>query len=508
MRGRTVRTAFTSAPWSTALLLVSAGCAGPPATEQTDSAGDGDWISAVERSLLPPVVLEGAELQGWSLEERMAHYDVPAVSVAVIEDGEIAWAKAWGTADTETGRPATVETLFQAGSISKPVGALAALSLVEEGRLTLDDPINEYLTTWSVPDNEFTADSAVTLRGLLTHSAGTTVWGFPGYRKDEPFRPGAVLATNSEVIDGEGNTDPVRVYKVPGTSWQYSGGGYTVMEQTLEDVTGMSFPEFVAQRVLEPTGMSLSTYEQPLPEDRWEEAARAHLADGSEVEGEWHTYPEQAAAGLWTTPTELARVSVHLLKILGDEVESGVLAAEMLGQMLTPNRDGEEGFNDQGLGFGLEGDGHRIFGHGGANAGFRAIWIVVPDERIGYAIMTNGDRGSALARELTRAIAEAREWPIHRPESKARVTLDAAAVEALSGEYEIEGSADFVIEFRPGTDGTLEVIVPGQGTMVFYASSADEWFEVSDGDIMTIERDEQGTVVGAVNAGTTRMIKR
>ncbi len=221
-----------------AFVLLAAACTAPPDAAESDLPSAADWISDVEGALLSAVVLEGEDLSGWTLAERMQYYDVPAVSVAVIEGGEIVWAKAWGVADTETGSPATVATLFQAASISKPVGALAALSLVEDGRLSLDAPINDYLTSWNLPDNEFTADSAVTLRGLLTHSAGTTVWGFPGYRKDEPFGPGAVLATNAEVLDGEGNTDPVRVYKVPGTSWQYSGGGYTIMEQTLEDVTG------------------------------------------------------------------------------------------------------------------------------------------------------------------------------------------------------------------------------------------------------------------------------
>ncbi len=492
-----------------ALLLFAVACTTPPDAAEPDARDVSDWVSAVENALMPAVVLEGETLQGWTLAERMDHYSVPAVSVAVIEEGEIVWAKAWGVADTGTGSPATVETLFQAASISKPVGALAALSLVEEGRLELDAPINDYLTSWTLPDNEFTGDSAVTLRGLLTHSAGTTVWGFPGYRKDEPFRTDQALATNAHVLDGEGNTDPVRVYKVPGTSWQYSGGGYTVMEQALEDISGRSFPEVVAERVLGPAGMSLSTYEQPLPEDRWDEAARAHRGDGSEVEGEWHTYPEQAAAGLWTTPTELARVSVHLLKILDGEITDGVISQGMLEQMLTPNRDGAEGFNDHGLGFGLgEREGHASFGHGGSNAGFRANWQVLRHLRLGYAIMTNGDRGSALAGEIARSVADAGDWPINRPETKSRVTLDASVVDALSGEYEIEGVPDFEIEFRPGEDGTLEVVVPGQGTMVFYSTSADEWFETSDGDVMMIERDAEGDVVGAVNAGTTRLIRR
>jgi hypothetical protein len=255
--------------------------------------------------------------------------------------------------------------------------------------------------------------------------------------------------------------------------------------------------------------MALSTYQQPLPEDRWAEAARGHRSDGSEVEGEWHSYPEQAAAGLWTTPTELARVSVHLLRILSGEITDGVLSQGMLEQMLTPNHDGAEGFNNQGLGFGLgEPEGHAAFGHGGANEGFRASWSVLRDLEMGYAIMTNGDRGSALAGEIARAIAVARGWPIHGPERKSRVILDSAAMEALTGEYDLEGAPDFVIELRPGANGALEVVVPGQGTMIFYATSEDEWFELADGDVMMIERDEAGNVVGAVNDGTTRMIKR
>ena len=489
------------------VLLLAAACSGPEGPARTVDTSA--WTSQIENGLKPALVLEGEDLQGWSLSERMAFHQVPGVSVAIIANGEVAWAHAWGVADKETGAPVTPETLFQAASISKPVGALAALSLVEEGRLALDNPVNDYLQTWNVPDNVFTADSAVTLRGILTHSAGTTVWGFPGYRKDEPFTTEQGLATNAQVLDGLGNTDTVRVYKVPGTSWQYSGGGYTIMEQMLEDITGQAFPGVVAARVLEPAGMARSTYEQPLPEARWTEAARGHGGDGIEVDGEWHTYPEQAAAGLWTTPTDLARVSVHLLGILSGDVTDGVLSKGLLEQMLTPNHDGAEDFNDWGLGFGVaELDGQRSFGHGGANAGFRALWTVLPELGAGFVIMTNGDRGGALANEIARSITGSRGWPVLRPESKPRVRLDLAEMAALGGKYDLEGRPDFVIEFQNGDDGELELLVPGQGTVVFYATSADEWFELTDGDVMIIGRDENGAVVGAVIDGTTRLVKR
>lgn len=483
--------------------LLAAGCTPDEAVERDTEA----WIAAVEGQLVPAIVLEGEDLPVWTLAERMEHFNVPSVSVAVIENGEIAWTRAWGVADSETGTPATTETLFQAASISKPVAALAALSLVEDGELALDRPVNETLTTWRVPDNEFTADSAVTLRGILTHSAGLTVWGFPGYRKDEPFADRHPIATNAQVLDGEGNTDPVRVYKIPGTSWQYSGGGYTVMEQLLEDVAGRPFEEVMAERVLGPAGMTASTCEQPLPEARWAEAARGHRADGSEVEGEWHTYPEQAAAGLWTTPGDLARLSVHLLGIRAGEITDGVISSGMLERMLTPHREGEEAFRSWGLGFGLERpDGRLQFGHGGSNEGFRAAWKVVPELGLGYAIMTNGDLGSPLAAEIARAIAVAGDWPVDRPETRARIRPEPAEIEALVGDYVLEGP-DLVIEIRAGEDSTLEVAVPGQGTFTYYASSIDEWFDPSDGEVVTFERDEEGNVIAARN-DQTRVVKR
>ena len=504
-----MRSSQILSPGIACLLAFTMACGGADETAIAEGQSVDDWIAGIEGALLPALLVEGVELSGYTLAERMESYNVPGVSAAVIENGRIVWAKAWGTADLETAAPATTETLFQAASISKPVAALVALSLVEDGRLELDGPANHYLTSWTIPDNEFTADSAVTLRGILTHSAGLTVWGFPGYRKDEPFNDEQALATNAQVLEGEGNTDPVRVYKVPGTSGQYSGGGYTVMEQMLEDVTGGPFHTIAASRVLQPAGMTRSTYEQPLPEARWVEAARGYRGDGTEVEGEWHTYPEQAAAGLWTTPTDLATLSVHLLRILDGTVADGVITRDMLVRMLTPNHDGEEGFDDRGLGFGLSDvDGQHAFGHGGANEGFRASWRVFPDLGAGYAIMTNGDRGGALAGELARAIAAQRGWPVHKVETRARVRPEAVEIAALVGTYEVEGVDGLILEFRPGEDDTLEVVVPGRGSSVWYATSVDDWFDPSDGQELTVEHDGDGNVTGALIDGTRRLVRQ
>lgn len=465
----------------------------------------------VAAGLLPAVVFEGEAPQTFSVEERMAHYGVPGVSVAVLDGGTVAWARGWGVADGETGAPVTPETLFQAASISKPVAALAALSLVEEGGLDLDAPVNDFLRGWKVPDNEFTADSAVTLRGLLTHTAGLTVWGFPGYRKDEPFAPGQAVATNVQVLDGEGNTAPVRVYKVPGTSWQYSGGGYTVMEQMVEDVTRLPFEDAVRALVLDPAGMARSTYAQPLPEDRWAEAARAHQGSGAEVEGEWHTYPEQAAAGLWTTPSELLTLSAHLLAIRSGAVTDGVVSQEMLEAMLTAHRSGEEGFNDYGMGFGVEGEGEGArFGHGGSNAGFRAQWTVLANRGQGVVVMTNGDRGGSLAQEILRSVAAAYAWPVvdFQPRVRARRALAPEALAEFAGEYVMADRPDFVVTIRAG-EGVLLVTVPGQGdSSVHPAVEDDTFFDRNDGSELRFTRDDDGAIVGVGNDGGVRLVRR
>lgn len=486
-----------------ALLLVACAPTGDPAPRPTPEE--------VAAGLLPAVVFEGEARETFSLEARMVHYNVPGVSVAVLDGGDVAWARGWGVADGETRAPVTPTTLFQAASISKPVAALAALSLVEDGSLALDAPVNEFLVTWKVPDNEFTVDSAVTLRGLLSHTAGLTVWGFPGYRKDQPFAPGQAVATNVQVLDGEGNTAPVRVYKVPGTSWQYSGGGYTVMEQMVEDVTGLPFSEAVRARVLEPAGMLLSTYAQPLPEDRWPEAARAHRGSGAEVEGEWHAYPEQAAAGLWTTPTELLTLSAHLLAIRSGARTDGVVSRQTLEAMLTPHRSGEEGFNDYGLGFGVQGDGDALrFGHGGSNAGFRAQWTVLADRGQGVAVMTNGDRGSALAQEIIRSVAAAYAWPVEdfQPRVRARRALPPEALAEYAGEYLLAERPGFVVTIRAG-DGVLQVSVPGQGdSTVHPAMETDAFFDRDDGSELRFTRDEDGAVTGVENDGGIRLVRR
>jgi CubicO group peptidase (beta-lactamase class C family) len=413
---------------------------GAPSLEAQDA---GAVIRRIEDSLLPRVLIAGEAAPARTLADRMAHHRVPAVSVAVINGHRIEWARAWGTADVAAGRAATPSTLFQAASISKPVAATAALALVEDGKLDLDADVNGYLTSWKMPDTSVAQGEKVTLRRLLTHTAGLTVHGFPGYARTD------TIPTGVEVLDGKGNTDPVRISTKPGLLWRYSGGGYTVMQVLLGDVTGVPFDALLRERVLAPMGMTLSTYESPLQEARWGEAATGYRPDGAAVEGNWHVYPEQAAAGLWTTPTDLARWGLDILAAFDGDT-TRVLRPAMARQMLT------SGMGGYGLGPAVAAS--RVsFSHGGANEGFRCVLIVFFDGR-GVAVMTNSDRGGDVAREILGTLAVAYGWPDYQPVEKTVGAVDPAGYTALAGTYRVE-------------DRNLEAVIVVEGARLYVSGT-------------------------------------
>ena len=257
-----------------------------------------------------------------SVADRMKHYHVPGVSVAFLDHGQIAWTRTYGFADVAAKTPVTPETLFQAASISKPVSALAMLRLVQEGKLNLDEDVNVKLQAWKVPDNEFAKEQKVTLRRIASHSAGLAVHGFPGYASDE------AVPTIIQILNGEipANTAPIRVDTVPGTLWRYSGGGYVVMQLLLTEVTGKLFPQILHDLVLQPAGMTHNTYEQPLPNSLAAFAATPYSSNGEPVKAGPHTYPEMAPAGLWTTPSDLARMAIEVQNEICGQIQQDSFA--------------------------------------------------------------------------------------------------------------------------------------------------------------------------------------
>ena len=419
------------------------------------SCGPGERAPAVPTPIerVENGLFEGAPVVGVAgapLEERMAELDVPAVSIAVFQDFEIVWAKAYGVADPATGRMADTDTLFQAASISKPVTATAVHRLVESGTLDLDVPVNTYLESWKLPENELTRATPVTLRMLLSHTGGTTVSGFPGYE------PTDALPTLQQVLDGSGpaNTPPIRVDIPPGETYRYSGGGTTIVQQMLIDVVGKPFPELMQEMVLGPAGMTNSAFDQPLSADRAENAARAHRGgDGSEDTS--HVYPELAAAGLWTTPTDLARFAIAIQRsVRGDE--GALLAQETVLEMLKPVED------DAALGFfRVPGRDGGYYGHGGGNYGFRCQLIFHPEEGYGAVVMTNGSRGGEIAEEVFNAIARVYGWQGYLPEEIHPIKLGEDELESFTGRYRIGPDRVAVLSAEDGILLHREVLRPG-----------------------------------------------
>lgn len=469
------------------LLALAAACATPAPPGAADDAA----ATRVLAGLRPAIVVKGAPPVTFGLAERMAKYKVPGVSVAVVNGGKLVWSRGFGVKTSGGMDSVTAMTLFQAASISKPVAASVLLRLVDEGKLDLDRPVNEYLTSWKLPENAFTATEQVTLRRLASHAAGTTVHGFPGYAE------GADVPTVPQILDGTkpANTVAVRVDTTPGARWRYSGGGITIEQLAMTDVTGEAFPELARRLVLAPAGMTRSTYAQPLPDDRRAEAASGHRNDGTMVTGRWHTYPEMAAAGLWTTPTELVQWAMAITAARAG-TSTTVLSQKMATEMLTMQKE------PSGLGPMLEKSGRAFrFQHGGANEGYRAQLIYFPETGQGAAVMTNSDAGSSVAAELLYAIAAEYQWPEYGPREIEPLPMDSALVSQLVGEYpvpkEVTGTPTPVVKTITMEGGKLMTEVPGFiPKSEFLLLSGDRLMAPDASYEVTIVRDKAGKVSG------------
>jgi CubicO group peptidase (beta-lactamase class C family) len=464
------------------LLLWAAATIAPAAAQPAPDPAIETKIQHIVNNIAPAVMIKGQPDSRVTLASRMAAQHVPGVSIAVIHDGKIAWARGFGVTRTG-GAPVTPQTLFQAGSISKPVTAMAVLHLVQSGQLNLDADVNQYLKTWKVPENRFTEQKKVTLRELLTHTAGVTVHGFPGYASNE------TVPTLVQVLDGAkpANTPAIRVDAVPGTVWRYSGGGYVITQQLLLDATGKPFPDFMHDTVLGPLGMTHSTYEQPLPSARSADAATPYDRNGAPIAGGAHTYPEMAPAGLWTTPSDLTHYAIAIQQSLAGQ-SGGVLSKATAGEIVKLG-----GMGDWGLGLEVGGKpDHPYFEHGGADEGFISN-LVAYDNGDGVAIMTNGDNGGALGNDILRTIALEYHWPDFAPAENAVTKVDPKLIDAYAGYY--RQSRFLVLNLSRSGDhlaGKQETRDLGD----LYPASDREWFFTNNPARLTFEVGSNGDVKG------------
>ncbi len=421
---------------------------------------------------------------GLSLGDRMKALKVPGVSIAVIHQGKIDWARGFGVTAVG-GAPVNADTLFQAASISKPLSAMAALRLVEKGKLSLDTDIGTYLRSWKLPPDPSTSGKPVTLRELLSHTAGITVHGFPGYANTEP------VPTLAQVLNGEkpANTAPIRSEAAPGSRWRYSGGGFTIVQQAIIDAANEPYPRFMHDTVLAPLGMVHSTYQQPLPEALRSKVATPYRDDGTPVAGGPHTYPEMAAAGLWTTPSDLARFAIEMQQSLQGH-SNRVLSAAMTRQMLT------KGMGNWGLGIQIGGaEADPYFAHGGANEGYRCILVAYQNKGEGGVVMTNSDAGGLLGDEVMRSIAAEYGWPDYRPAIRAKVQVNPNVLPKYAGTFELHPGFDLVISVE---HGQVMAQATGQDKVEIYPESESEFFSTASSAEIEFLKDGTGKVTRLV----------
>lgn len=418
-------------------------------------------IAEVESGLLPPVHITGSGPDRRHIGDEMERLHVPAVSIAVIHGGKLEWAKGYGV-QRVGGPPVTPSTIFQAASISKSLTSMAALHLVEQGKLALDEPIQTELKSWTPPSNPFISRQAVTLRELLSHTAGINVHGFVGYAAGEP------VPTLVQVLNGQkpANSDPIVVEAVPGSQFNYSGGGFTIVQQAIIDTTGQGFPDFMKATVLGPLGMKASTFQQPLDSRRLKQAALPVDPDGKPVPGGPHTYPEMAAAGLWTTASDLAKWVVEMQKSLAGKANR-VLTAATTRTMLTAVRD------DYGLGVEIHGtSGKRSFAHSGANVGYQAYYVGYEDGD-GAVVLTAGENGQALIEEILRGLAQEYAWPDFQQVQRTEVSVPLAELQQFTGKFSAKDAYDFTVIAR---DGRLELELPFGPHQLLLSSSRTSFF--------------------------------
>ena len=406
----------------------------------------------IEQHIQKSIVIAGEAQPKTTLIQRMADENVPGLSIAVLKNGEIVWAKGFGIANSKTKQLVSEHTLFQAGSISKPIGALAALKLVEQGKLSLDEDVNKYLKGYQLTGAKLSKETPVTLRQLLTHTAGLSVHGFPGYST------GDNVPSTIDVLDGKGNTAKVEVVLTPGSEWRYSGGGYTVMQLLVEQISGQTFAEFTDANILKPMGMLNSTFAHKLPNNLKQRASAAFNAEGNMHSAVFNDYPEKPAAGLWTTPTDILKYASHMQAIMQGK-KDGILQKETVTAMFTKHK------NNWGLGPELmDIEGQLAFGHGGKNLGFTNDFKAMVNQGDAFVVMSNGDNANTLNNEIMTTLSKHYDVAFLEQTVIQSITLNTQQLDAYKGDYllltDIGYNGDFISKISVN-DGKVTIQNPG-----------------------------------------------
>jgi len=447
--------------WLLALLVspVVAACSAP-----TQDAFD---PAVMEERLVRNVEFTSAPPSAMLLADRMQKYGATAVSVALVRDGEIAWAGAYGSYSNADSRPVSPDTLFQAASLSKAVTALGVAHLVTRDGLDVDAPVDTHLESWQLPENDLTGGAPVTLRSLLSHSAGISVPSYPG------FEQGEELPSIDDILAGRApsKSAPVQVVSAPG-KYEYSGGGYMILQKVIEDLTGSSLNEFMADSVFSPLGMRHTSFE-PMQDVEGADVARGHGWTGEQYGDGWLVYPQAAPAGLWSTPTDLARIlRAYIAAYRGKD--NTLISPDVAREISKPVVD------TMGLGFGAHGDGRkRHIDHAGWTRGYRSYLVVFPELGDALVVMTNGNGANRLIEEIVRGVSRELDWPAFKPQRYERAAWSGDELAQLVGSYRVE-PAGFEINVT-SRDDHLVIATPRGTTYEAHPIGRNELVTVEDG---------------------------
>jgi CubicO group peptidase (beta-lactamase class C family) len=446
--------------------------------------GNADKIREVESGLIGSIQIEG-ETPG-NINDRMAYFHTHGLSIAIIKNYQILWAKGYGWADSSLKIPVTPQTLFQAASISKSLNSVGVLKLVQEKKLDLFADINSSLTGWKFPYDSLSRNKKITTANLLSHTGGLTVHGFGGYERGKE-RPAI-----EQILDGlkPANSAPVRSMYEPGLRSEYSGGGITISQLIVTSITHRPYEEYMQKEVLQPLGMTASTYAQPPVGVKPDLLATGYDADGNEIPGKYHIYPEQAAAGLWTNPTDLAKYIIET-QLAYEGKSAKVLNQEITKLRLTPYLD-----RSAALGVFIDSlDNTVYFEHGGANEGFRCQYYGSLENGNGVVVMVNSDNGNIIP-ELVNSVSKAYGFKglLHSMVRKT-VPVPDSVLQSYTGKYAL--TPTFIITITK-EGGQLFARATGQSKFDIYPETITRFFTKNFPGDLEFQRDRTGKVNSAI----------
>ena len=445
-------------------------------------------IGRITTNLRPKGVLPNQYGLPQNLFDRMTLEQIPGLSITVVNGGEIEWARGFGV--KEYGQPASVttETLFEAASITKTIFTVALMKLVSEGVLDIDEDVNSYLKSWRVPKNG-NWQPIVTLRQILSHTAGLNIHGVAGYAR------GDTIPTLVQVLNGEPPSiqPPITVDGIPGLQNRYSTGGYAIAEQVVIDVVGCSVAELVHEIVLEPLQMVHSSMDEPLPSRLEKMMATGHTWGRQPIKGKFQAHT-LGVSRLRTTPSDLARLGIEFQRALQDKPTRVISNASAM-QMLNPPIG-----NEWGLGLRVAGRDDSIrFWMTGSSFGFVAMWVFYRDVGKGAIVMNNFDWGDLFLYEVTRAIAREYAWPDYsdtlRPQDKSPVEVSSEILNLYTGRYVTSDGKWFEVD---AANGHLVLRPPQQHPLPLFAESATQFFTTAANFTVTFDKAAMGEIKGLV----------